>query len=136
MYEGKAAQTRYYLIFTRAKYDHWIWRFVDKDIGHVYAVQDLDDYQWLVIQPRLNMTNIEILSKYDFPVIGTIAGRDDKILHVNVDVGPQVRGCVNWFTCVEQIKALIGVKSFWTLTPKQLYCGLIGGKYGTGIKKK
>lgn len=121
----------WYVIFTKAKYEHWIFRLVDKSMGHVYAVKDLNDYQWLVMQPRVNMTDAKILNKSQYPVINAIAAPDDKILKVLVDAPIQERGGLCWFTCVEQVKALIGVKSFWTWTPKQLYRGLIGGRYGT-----
>jgi hypothetical protein len=37
------------------------------------------------------------------------------------------RGHFCRFNCVEMIKALIGLKSFWTFTPKQLYRKLKNG---------
>jgi hypothetical protein len=122
----------WYLVFTEAKYDHWVWRFVDQGMGHVYAVQDLNDYQWLVIQPRVNITQAKILLKCDYPVINALADINDKIVRVECEISAKPRGCLNWFTCVEQVKALVGIRSFWTLTPKQLYKGLIGGRYGKG----
>lgn len=135
MLQSDEVKTCWYLVFTEAKYSHWIWRFVDKRIGHVYAVQDLNDYQWLVVQPRLNMTQVKVLLKCQYPVINTIAGIDDKIVKVEVESQARVRGFINWFTCVEQVKALVGIRSFWTLTPKQLYNGLIGGRYGRRNRK-
>ncbi len=130
MIQSEHGKIEWYLIFSEAKYDHWIWRFVDKDIGHVYAVKSLNDYQWLVVQPRVNMTDMHILLKSQYPVIRAIADKDDKIIKAKVNVKPKVRGLLNWFTCVEQVKALIGVRSFWTITPKQLYNGLLENKYG------
>ena len=53
----------WYVVFTEAKYDHWIFNFVDRSMGHVYAVQSLNDYQWLVVQPRANITQTKIMLK-------------------------------------------------------------------------
>jgi hypothetical protein len=120
----------WYLIFGEAKYDHWIFKVIDKRMGHVYAVKDLNNWQWLVIQPRVNMTEAKILLKSEFPSIRYIADYNDNIVKVNARPKPEVRGFLNWFTCVEQVKALIGIKDPLALTPKQLYSNLIGGKYG------
>lgn len=130
MYRPREDFIEWYLIFTFASYDHWIWSIVDRSMGHVYAVQELNDYQWLVVQPRNNYTEIRILLKSQYPFIGSIADKDDKIIKVKCSPSLRSRGTLNWFTCVEQVKALIGVKSFWTWTPAQLYKGLIGGRYG------
>ena len=130
MFQPKDGCVEWYLIFTVATYDHWIWRLVDKSMGHVYAVQDLNDYQWLLIQPRNNYTEVKILLKSQYPFINAIADKDDKIIKVKASPTLKPRGTLNWFTCVEQVKALIGVKSFWTWTPKQLYNGLMRGRYG------
>lgn len=125
----------WYLIFSRAKFDHWIWKFIDRDMGHVYAVQDLNDYQWLVVQPRLNIVHMRILLKSMYPVVRCIADIDDKIVKVKCFPDVRVRGGLNWFNCVEQVKALVGVKSFWTFTPKQLYTRLTRGDYGNYGRK-
>ena len=120
----------WYLVFTEAKFDHWIWRIVDRDMGHVYAVKDLNPSQWLVIQPRVNIVEVRILLKCKYPVIRAMTNPEDKVLKVVAKAQNKARGTLNWFNCVEQVKALVGINSFWTFTPKQLYKGLIGGRYG------
>ncbi|MDH5182446.1 MAG: hypothetical protein OEX12_01030 [Gammaproteobacteria bacterium] len=130
MKSGINEPIEWYLIFTNAKYSHWVWRFIDKKMGHVYAVKDLNPYQWLVVQPCVNMTYVNILLKSQFPVIRAIADADDDIIKVSSIVKPGVRGGLNWFNCVEQVKALIGMKSFWTLTPKQLHRKLLETRNG------
>lgn len=121
------------VIFCEAKIDHWIFNIVDRSFGHVYAVKDLNDYQWLVVQPRINLVETKILNKSQYPHIRLIAGPSAKIINVKVIPNPEPRGTLCWFNCVEVVKSLIGVRSFWTWTPKQLYNGLIGGRYGRGI---
>jgi len=119
----------WYVVFTKAKIDHWIYRWVDRAMGHVYAVKDLNDYQWLVVQPRINRTEIKIKLKCQYQTIKMLTGPNDKVVKVstcNIDS----RGTLNYFNCVEQVKALIGVKDMWCLTPTQLYNKLMGGKNG------
>lgn len=120
----------WYLIFTEAKMEHWVFKLLDKEISHVYAVKDLNDYQWLLVQPRVNMTQTKIMLKCQYPSISAISAPGDKVVKVRAFPLLRPRAGLCWFTCVEQVKALIGLKSFWTLTPKQLYNGLIGGRYG------
>lgn len=135
MHQAAEIPEEWYVVFTEAKYCHWIWRFVDRSMGHVYAVKELNDYQWLVVQPRVNIVQMKILLKCQYPVIGAITAKEDKVLKVRAFPGVEPRGTLNWFTCVEMIKALIGVKSFWTITPKQLYRGLQENRYGRDIRK-
>ena len=116
----------WYLVFTEAKFNHWIWRFVDKSMGHVYAVRELNEYQWLVVQPRMNFTDTRILLKCQYPVVRALTNKDDKIVKVLCDPELKPRGGLCWFTCVEQVKALIGLKAPLLLTPKQLYKFLMG----------
>jgi hypothetical protein len=123
-------QPEWYVVFSRAKYSHWVFRFVDRDMGHVYAIQELNDYQWLVVQPHTNMTQTKIMLKCQYPSIYDLIDTEDKLVKVKVRQSEKVRGGLNWFTCVEQIKALLGIDSPLTLTPTQLYKGLIGGRYG------
>lgn len=130
MHRSEEDFIEWYIVFSEAKYDHWVFRFIDKKMGHVYAVKDLNDYQWLVVQPRVSFTEVKVLIKTQYPTIRTIADIDDKIIKVRSKVKTHLRGALNWFSCVEQVKALIGVKSFWTITPKQLYRGLMENRYG------
>lgn len=123
----------WYIVFTEAKHDHWVYNFVDKSMGHVYAIRSLNDYQWLVIQPRINITEVKIKLKYNYPHIRMITGEDAKIVKVTA-INTRPRGSLNFFNCVEQVKALIGLRAPWCLTPKQLYDGLMGDKYGRSSK--
>lgn len=122
-------KVEWYVVFSRAESAHWVYRWVDKQFGHVYAIQDLNEYQWLVIQPRINITQAKIMLKCQYPHIYDLIDVDDKVLKVKVSPKPALRGTINFFNCVEQVKALLGIRSTWTLTPKQLYNGLIGGRY-------
>jgi hypothetical protein len=125
----KSGGEEWYIVFTDAKIDHWVYKFVDKSIGHVYAVKALNDYQWLIVQPRVNYTEIDLKSRETYTHIRQITGPDAKIVKVDAKCTSVPRGTLNWYNCVEQVKALIGIRSFWTWTPKQLYKGLMGNRY-------
>jgi len=119
--DGSYGYLEWYIVFTRAKYPHWIWRIVDRDMGHVYAIKSLNDYQWLIEQPRVNYTDQVIRLKSQYPNVRMLVDSDDKILKVRIKPQMRARGFLCWFTCVEQIKAYLGIRSFFLITPKQLY---------------
>lgn len=127
MYSSKEEPCEYYVVFCSAKIHHWIFKILHKDFGHVYAVKELNNYQWLVIQPRLNIVEVKIMLKAHYPHIRMITGPDAKVIKVKVNQEARARGGLNWFNCVEQVKALVGIKSFLTLTPKQLHDRLLKG---------
>ena len=105
MHQYEEVQPEWYVVFSEAKYDHWIFNIIDRYMGHVYAVQSLNDYQWLVIQPRVNITETKILLKCQYPSIYDMTGEDDKVVKVKVNQTSHVRGTLNFFNCVEQVKA-------------------------------
>lgn len=130
MQRFEEVRPEWYVVFSEAKYNHWVFSIIDRRMGHVYAVQSLNNYQWLVVQPRVNITETKILLKCQYPTIYDITDEDDKVVRVKVKQCARVRGTFNFFNCVEQVKALLGIKSALTLTPTQLYNGLMGGRYG------
>lgn len=130
MQRFEEVRPEWYVVFSEAKYSHWVFSIIDRRMGHVYAVQSLNNYQWLVVQPRVNITETKILLKCQYPTIYDITDEDDKVVRVKVKQCARVRGTFNFFNCVEQVKALLGIKSALTLTPTQLYNGLMGGRYG------
>ncbi len=130
MHKCEEIATEWYVVFTRATLDHWIYAWLHPNFGHVYAVQSLNDYQWLVVQPRVNITQTKIMLKCQYPTIYDLIDSEDRVVKVKVKPQSGIRGTLNWFNCVEQVKALLGIRSMWTLTPKQLYDGLTGGRYG------
>lgn len=131
MYSSAEDEVReWYAVFTPVKIDHWFCKLLDQDFGHVYLIKELNDYQWLVMQYRTNLMDPKILIKSKYPCIRSITGPDAKIVHVQVQPRDRPIGCLNWSNCTELAKSLLGIKSFWTWTPKQLYYGLIGDRYG------
>lgn len=118
-----SSPTRWYVVFTSA--DRWRWWDVTtrRGFSHVYALR-WDGWNWILFNPHAGYTDVEI-----------VAGADEKALHLLVDPGAtvlevqafrrqdQLRG--RWWagpmTCVEQVKALLGLPVGWIFTPWQLY---------------
>lgn len=84
-----------------------------------------DGFNWLVVNPRADYLDIAIADTCDY--------HRPKLINVDiataiVGVTTQPRQCrlrSRWFvgpiTCVEYIKALLGIRAFWIWTPWQLY---------------
>ena len=114
----------WYVIFTEREGPR-IWnRFIRKDFGHVYLVRpvqygpELSDVMWLKFEPGLEAVELDIEHSPTPPWGRDIAQR--------VVAAPRSRVVRDWFhvgpmTCVELAKAVLGIRSFWTRTPYQLY---------------
>ena len=74
-----------------------------------------DDY--IAVQGLQSHTDIKIVEN-----IEEIAGKDAKILYFSSEFPDnEYRGGLCYFSCVEVVKAHMGIKRVWTLTPYQLY---------------
>lgn len=113
--------------FSKAGRKHWVQKFLHKDFQHCYAfklspggkffivIDPIRSYTIVDLLPATNETFQDLTEDVTFlTVIATIDLMTD-------------RGHFCRFNCVEMIKALIGLKSFWTFTPRQLYRRLKNG---------
>lgn len=113
--------------FSKASQKHWVQKFLHKDFQHCYAfklspggkffmlVDPIRSYTMVDLIPASNEAFEELTENVTFlTVIATIDLMKD-------------RGHFCRFNCVEMVKALIGLKSFWTFTPRQLYRRLKNG---------
>jgi len=113
--------------FSKAANKHWVQRFLHKDFQHCYAFKKSPGGQFfLIVDPIRSYTVVDMVPANE---------EEFKLLTENVTFLTVVatidltkdRGHFCRFNCVEMIKALIGLKSFWTFTPKQLYRKLKNG---------
>ena len=79
---------------------------------------------WVHIDPRLSHTDIDV-----YPDTAPLPISDDDIAVrvVRLVNTKSYRGYFRFNTCVEQVKALLGIKNPLILTPKQLYRSLNDG---------
>jgi hypothetical protein len=104
------------VIFQDSDYKHWFLRYVKPGFRHCFIAFQHED-EWLVIDPVDSCIKAGIVDKLE-----EYAEQSAKILHFSIEIDPKLyRGGLCWFTCVEVVKAYMGIKSFWTFTPWQLY---------------
>jgi len=118
----------WYVIFRRTTLKHWIFALLDDEIQHCYAVKDCRDY-WLVVDGKNCCLQTTLESKADYPHIRCF-DNDSVILSVRAIIDPKgYRYSLCLFSCVDVVKAVLGVKDFWCWTPYQLYRGLTNGRW-------
>ena len=104
------------VVFQDSDNPHWLIKYLKPGFRHCYVAIKQDDL-WVKIDPVNSCTIVEIYENMTIK-----AEKDVKIVHFKVETSEKVyRGGFCWFNCVEVVKAHIGIKSFWTWTPWQLY---------------
>ena len=118
----------WYVIFRKTTLKHWIFRWLDKEFQHVYAVKESPGGEfWMVVDGKNSCTNIELLSKVDYPHIRCLEP-DSVILLTRCIINPSnYRHTLCIFNCVEVVKSVLGIRAFWCITPYQLYKRLAHG---------
>ena len=113
---------KWYIIFRKTTLKHWVFRWLDPEMQHVYAVKESPGGEfWIVVDAKNSVTEVNLLSKIDYPHIRCLEP-DSVILSIKAIIDPEsyrYTFCV--FNCVEVVKSLLGIRSFWVWTPFQLY---------------
>ena len=119
---SNAVVHHWYVIFRKTKLDHWVFRWLDREFHHVFAVKESPGGEfWMVVDGKNSCTEVTLLSKIDYPHVRLIEP-DSIVLSVNAVINPeQYRHTLCVFTCVELVKSLLGIRDFWCWTPYQLY---------------
>ncbi len=123
MDKADIGKVKCFVVFTRSKVKHWVFRFIDPEIQHVYVMIKSDGGQfWTIINPLCSHTHIETVLVDDYPHPRCYTGDYAVIVPIVADIDlSQRRWSICVFSCVEVVKSLLGIKSFRTLTPYQLY---------------
>jgi len=131
--------TDWYVVFEHGDMPYWWAKYLHPGIRHCYALR-WDGFNWIAFHPKLGHTDIEILSYGSYEDIQNILIDTDcsVIIHVKVwRESTRIRS--PWptaVTCVEQIKALLGIRKWFLFTPYQLFNYLSGVKNGKFIRIK
>jgi hypothetical protein len=111
----------YYLIFCKSKYNSWIMRLFHPEINHVYAMKKTPGGQfWQIVNPLVNYLDISLALVDTYPHPRLYAEDNSIVIKVRSKINEQSRFTLCVFNCVEVVKGLLGIKSFWTFTPNQL----------------
>ena len=125
MSSGDDIIEEWHVCFKDVPNKHWIQRFIKKGFLHCYAFKESPGGQyWMIVEPMRSHVDFDIIpkSKENFEQLTNC----NKLVTVVVRYDlTKDRGHFCRFNCVEVVKSLIGVSSFWTFTPYQLYKRLI-----------
>lgn len=130
----ESSPTRWYLVFTDAAVRHW-WDRVFRTppgFGHVYALR-WDGWNWLLFNPHVSFTDVQIVAAIDEGQLWDLVPAGAQVVEVEAFRAPdRIRGrwWVGPMTCVEQVKALLGIPVGRIFTPWQLFRYLTGDNRG------
>lgn len=121
-YSGKSG-VEWYLVFYNVEQAYWWTRLLKPGFQHVIAYRVIAGY-WLLFQPRKDFLDVEFTTYPSYLTINEIVPEGAKVLRVTA-WREQKRMRYPWIigsvTCVEMIKALLGIRAFFLWTPWQLY---------------
>jgi hypothetical protein len=115
--------TRWYLVFCDTPGVWWWDLFTRRNFRHVFALR-WDGWNWLLFDPSAQFTDVAIISAASEDALGRLVPPGATVLEVEAfRRRDRIRG--RWWigpmTCVEQVKALLGLPVGWVFTPWQLY---------------
>lgn len=114
-------RVQWYLVFSDTEAEHWWNRWLKPGFRHVFAIRRQGDI-WLAFSPQQGFTDIDALEGTE-SVMDIITNPHATVLHCDAErvmQGLRVRSLFAPFTCVEQVKSLLGIRH-WCFTPYQLY---------------
>ena len=133
---GEAWQRQRFFVVWKQGAPHWWDRWLQPGFTHVFVL--IWDYGlWLYVDPALHHTRVVILEQLDDrPPEFWLVDDDVTVLEVRPEVGSTNTMRAPWvvgpLTCVESVKAVLGIRRFWLLTPWQLFKHLRGKRDGQG----
>ena len=128
----------WFIVFEHGDMPYWWAKYLHSGFRHCWALR-WDGFNWIAFDPKLGHTDIEILPYGNFEDIEIIS----KAMNLSVKIRAKVwRDSIRIrtpyptaVTCVEQIKALLGIRKWFLFTPYQLFNHLLGGKHGRIIQQ-
>lgn len=122
---GNEVVEEWFVCFKDVGRKHWVQKFLKTGYQHCYAFKTSPGGQFLVIaEPMRSHLDIDIVQLNDDNLNKLLDCTEYVQVVVSYDLTKD-RGHFCRFNCVEVVKSLIGLKSFWTFTPYQLYKRLI-----------
>jgi hypothetical protein len=120
-----SSPTRWYVVFCEVTERSWWDALFRTPVGfsHVYALR-WDGWNWLLLNPHAAFTDIMVVAARDEGQLAELVEPGATVIEVQAfRPTDQVRGrwWVGPMTCVEQVKALLGIAPGWIFTPWQLY---------------
>lgn len=102
----------------------WWLRILKEGFRHCYMLLKLrDDMGWLELNPYSNQLVIKFYDVEDSSdyILQLQKDQNLKICSIDITYAPLKCAPLNFFSCVEMVKRVLGIHSFFTITPYQLY---------------
>lgn len=118
----------WFIVFRKTGLKHWIFRWLDSELQHCYAVTRSEGgLLWIIADGKNSYMQIRTESTDVYPTVRDMEP-NGVILRVNAIIDPnKFRWSPCLFTCVDVCKSILGIKDFWCWTPYQLYKRLSRG---------
>jgi hypothetical protein len=116
------AERHWFIAFEPFQVEYWWTNLFDPEFGHVWGALEWGD-QFIVVNSVGGMTDVHITDMPDFSMCTRVL-----VLNAEPDqdrVRELVPACWN---CTEQTKALLGIRAWTMVTPKQLHDYLVSGQ--------
>jgi hypothetical protein len=121
-----SSPTRWFVVWCNSQSRLRWWDYLARTpegFRHVYALR-WDGYNWLLFNPHAGYTDVAIVAAADENALAQLVDPDATVLEVEAfRAVDRLRG--RWWagpmTCVEQVKALLGLPVGVIFTPWQLY---------------
>lgn len=116
------APQKMWIVFSGESEIKWIKLLFKKGYRHCYAVIN-DGSKWVTCDPMAHKTEISVHHQIpaDFDLPRWLQSRGLKVVAVPNVSFKKKSLTPAFFTCVEAVKRLIGVRRFFVLTPYQLF---------------
>lgn len=120
--ESQGHWVEWFVVWKKSNHRKGLFRYLKPGMSHVYAVRkSRGGAFWIIVDPLLSHITVDMIPVDKFPHIRLYAGEEAVILPVRAKINPAPRYTLCIFNCVEVVKGLLGIRSFWTFTPWQLY---------------
>ena len=114
MYDSK-----YYAVFDNSPRACVKW--LKDGFRHCYIARNEYGKVWTVIQDTMYHLDVRTFLVDEYPTIRDLAGPNAHFVPVEYNIKKRHRGHLCLFNCVEVVKAVLGIKKPFILTPHQLY---------------
>lgn len=113
--------------FSKAIRKHWVQRFLHKDFQHCYAFKISPGGKFfIIVDPIRSYTVVDLVPATEEEFKALTENVTFLNIVATIDLNND-RGHFCRINCVEVVKSFLGLKSFWTFTPFQLYRKLKNG---------
>lgn len=109
-----------YVVFTDQT-DLWWLKFLRHGFRHCFVLIRFADI-WISVDALAHKTEVMRLDVPDsFSIVGWLESQGDRVIHVPIQPNKATPLCPSLFSCVENVKRILGVRAPFIMTPWQLF---------------